>query len=42
MPESYSFLIKVNKKEKLVHTLNRVEKDVTIQRKGRICYTCFR
>ena len=29
MPESYSFLIKVNKKEQLVRTLNKVEKDVT-------------
>ena len=33
MPESYSFLIKVNKKEKLVQTLNRVEKDVTFSEK---------
>ena len=28
MPESYSFLIKVNKKEQLIRTLNKVEKNV--------------
>lgn len=33
MPESYSFLIKVNKKEKLVHTLNRIEKNVQFSEK---------